>query len=627
MTGPGGDLPDDPTRPLRAVPPEPASEPGGPGSSLTARTARGFAWAFTGTVGQAVLQIGATVALARLLTPDEFGAAAAALLIVGLTQLVTQLGVAASLVHRKDLDERDVTAAFWFSVLVAAVFAAVLALGSPVISPLVGLPADSALLPLLSIALLFAGASATPLGMLQRDLRFRSMATVDLLAAGPALIGVSVALAAAGFGAAALAFGEIAAAVAKCVGYLVLTRPRFRPEGPVASWGRLRPLLGYGAGFSIAQLGNWFALNADKLVVANALGTGPLGVYGRAYNLLSEPANIIGGAADKALFPAMARVRDDGPRLRAAYVRSASLVALVTAPAAVLLCVLAPEVVRVLLGPQWDAVVPLVQLFALVLLPRTSYKISTSLTRATGAVYRAAWRQWLYAGYVVVLTVTGGLLWGLVGVAAGASLAIVIHFLVMLQFSARVSPGLMGAVLRMYVEHLPALVLTVVATWGVATLVRPLGIDLLTLAAATLACGVASIGTLVVLRRRFAAELAVVRSLRGGGGPPRGPAPDRAAGAAGPDGTAGPDGAAGPDGTDGPGAGSAAPAGPAAPDATGGPAPDTAAGPGTASGTAPGRPGAVPGGPRRLPDDATVQLPAVGRGDAPRAVGHPADRS
>lgn len=59
------------------------------------------------------------------------------------------------------------------------------------------------------------------------------------------------------------------------------------------------------------------------------------------------------------------------------------------------------------------------QLFALVLLPRTSYKISTSLTRATGAVYRAAWRQWLYAGYVVVLTVTGGLLWGLVGVAAG----------------------------------------------------------------------------------------------------------------------------------------------------------------------------------------------------------------
>lgn len=592
MTGPGGDLPDDPTRPLRPVPADPPP-PGGPpsspdrasgGPSLTTRTARGFAWAFTGTVGQAVLQIGATVALARLLTPDEFGAAAAALLVVGLTQLVTQLGVAASLVHREHLDDRDVTAAFWFSVLVAAVFAAVLAVGSPVLSPLVGLPADSGLLPLLSVALLFAGAAATPLGLLQRDLRFRSMATVDLVAAGPALIGVSVALAAAGFGATALAYGEIAAAVAKCIGYLVLTRPRFRPEGPAASWARLRPLLGYGAGFSLAQLGNWFALNADKLVVANALGTGPLGVYGRAYNLLSEPANIIGGAADKALFPAMARVRDDGPRLRAAYVRSASLVALVTVPAAVLLCVLAPEVVHVLLGDQWDAVVPLVQLFALVLLPRTSYKISTSLTRATGAVYRAAWRQWLYAGYVVVLTVTGGLLWGLVGVAAGASLAIVIHFLVMLQFSARVSPGLMGAVLRMYLKHVPALVLTVAATWGVATLVRPLGIDLVTLAAAALAGGIATLGTLVVLRGRFAAELGVVRSLRGGGAP-RGPRPA------------------------GSGPGPVVPTAPAGPAATAGPALPTG-----------------PAAPAAPADDATVQLPAVGRGDAPRTVGTPADR-
>lgn len=592
MTGPGGDLPDDPTRPLRPVPADPPP-PGGPpsspdrasgGPSLTTRTARGFAWAFTGTVGQAVLQIGATVALARLLTPDEFGAAAAALLVVGLTQLVTQLGVAASLVHRERLDDRDVTAAFWFSVLVAAVFAAVLVVGSPVLSPLVGLPADSGLLPLLSVALLFAGAAATPLGLLQRDLRFRSMATVDLVAAGPALIGVSVALAAAGFGATALAYGEIAAAVAKCIGYLVLTRPRFRPEGPAASWARLRPLLGYGAGFSLAQLGNWFALNADKLVVANALGTGPLGVYGRAYNLLSEPANIIGGAADKALFPAMARVRDDGPRLRAAYVRSASLVALVTVPAAVLLCVLAPEVVHVLLGDQWDAVVPLVQLFALVLLPRTSYKISTSLTRATGAVYRAAWRQWLYAGYVVVLTVTGGLLWGLVGVAAGASLAIVIHFLVMLQFSARVSPGLMGAVLRMYLKHVPALVLTVAATWGVATLVRPLGIDLVTLAVAALASGIATLGTLAVLRGRFAAELGVVRSLRGGGAP-RGPRPA------------------------GSGPGPVVPTAPAGPAETAGPALPTG-----------------PAAPAAPVDDATVQLPAVGRGDAPRTVGTPADR-
>ena len=180
-------------------------------------------------------------------------------------------------------------------------------------------------------------------------------------------------------------------------------------------------MIGFGSGYSLTQLGNWGAQNADNFVVASVLGTGPLGVYSRAYNLLSQPAAVIGGAADKVLFPAMARVRDDGERLRAAYVRSASLIALVAAPASVLLYVLAPEVVRVLLGAQWAAVVLPLQVFALVLLPRTTYKISTSLTRATGAVYRAAWRQWLYAAEVVVFCVIGARVAGVDGVAVGAA--------------------------------------------------------------------------------------------------------------------------------------------------------------------------------------------------------------
>ncbi|GAA4554001.1 lipopolysaccharide biosynthesis protein [Pseudonocardia xishanensis] len=496
---------EDPTRPLPTVAPR---------RNLTARTARGFAWAFTGSVGQAVLQILATIVLARLLTPEEFGSVAAALLVVGLTQLVTQLGVAAALVHRRELTDRDVAAAFWFSMALSVVMAVLLATLAPVLNGLVGLPADATLLPLLSLALVLAGAIAVPTGLLQRELRFRPMATVDLLAAGPALIGVSVVLALTGLGPAALAWAEVAAAAVKAVGYLALARPSVRLDR--TAWSRLRPMLNFGSGYSLTQLGNWFALNADNLVVANVLGTAPLGVYTRAYNLLNEPANVIGGAADKALFPAMARVRDDGERLRAAYVRTSSLVTLATAPAAVLLFVLAPEVVHVLLGAQWGAVVLPVQVFALVLLPRTSYKISTSLTRATGAVYRAAWRQWLYAVEVVVFTLVGARFWGVNGVAVGASVAIVLHFLVMLHFSARVSPGLMGAVLRMYLKHVPAVVAVALAVWGAAAVVRPVGSDLLTLVVGGVAAAVAAGAVLALLRRRFAAELAVVLSLRGG---------------------------------------------------------------------------------------------------------------
>lgn len=157
-----------------------------------------------------------------------------------------------------------------------------------------------------------------------------------------------------------------------------------------------------------------------------------------------------------------------------------------------------------------------VQVFALVLLPRTSYKISTSLTRATGAVYRAAWRQWLYAAEVVVLCSVGARLWGTDGVAIGASVAILAHYLVMLRFSARVSEGLAGSVLRMYLKHLPATVAVLAATYGVALAVRPLGSDALTLVLGAFAGGAAAGLALLLLRRRFGEELAVVLTLRKG---------------------------------------------------------------------------------------------------------------
>ncbi len=485
------------------------------GVSLTGAALRGFAWSFTSSAGQAVLQIGATVVLARLLTPAEFGSAAAALLVVGLTQLVTQLGVAAALVHRADLSDTEVAAAFWFSVILSAVFAAGMYAFSVPLGGFVGLPPDSHLLRLLSVTLLLAGATAVPAGLLQRRLRFRPMAVVDLLAAGPATIGVSVVLAAQGLGPDALAWGVIVAALVTAVGYAAIARPAVTPMSPAVAWHNLRPMIGFGSGYSLTQLGNWVALNADNLVVARLLGTVPLGVYTRAYNLLSEPANVIGGAADKVLFPAMARVRDDGERLRGAYVRTASLVALVTVPASVLLFVLAPEIVHVLLGSQWGAVVLPLQVFALVLLPRTSYKISTSLTRATGAVYRAAWRQWLYAAEVVVFCSVGAYHAGVDGVAIGASAAIVVHFLVMLRFSARVSAGLERHVLAMYLKHVPAAVAAVLATAGVAAAVRPLGSDALTLAAGALAAGLAAAVVLLLMRGAFRDELAVVRTFRG----------------------------------------------------------------------------------------------------------------
>ncbi len=487
------------------------ADPSRPGA-LTRTTARGFVWAFGGSASQAVLGIVSIIVLARLLTPGEFGAAAAATLVVGFALLFSQVGVGPALVQRKVLADVEVAAAFSFSIVTSVLLALGLLAATPWVNPVVGLPPESGLLRLLSLAFVLNGLAAVPAGLLQRRLRFRPTAMVDVTSTALGSIGVTAVLALLGLGAYSLIWGSIVAAVITSGGYLALARPPAPLLDPRRVWRHVRPLLGFGATYSVSQIGNWMAQNADNLVTTNLLGTTALGTYNRAYRLLAQPANLIGGAADKVLFPAMSKVRDHPERLQRAYLRATSLVAMVAVPASVLLVVLAPELVTVLLGSRWAGVVVPLQILALVLLPRASYKISGSLTRATGAVGGGAWRQWVYAAEVALFCAVGAR-WGISGVAAGASLAIVAHFLTMLHFSSRISPGLLGAVLGMYVrKHALLGGVVLAATWGVAAALRG-GPAVLTLLVAGVAGSAAALLYLFLARRFFTAELAVVGTL------------------------------------------------------------------------------------------------------------------
>jgi hypothetical protein len=120
---------------------------------------------------------------------------------------------------------------------------------------------------------------------------------------------------------------------------------------------------------------------------------------------------------------------------------------------------------------------------------RTSYRMSDSLSRATGKVYRRAWRQGLYAG-LVFLGAWIGQFWGVTGVAVGVLVALLINYLLMAQLSLSV-----GQItwLRFFQAQLPALsltLLTAVAAFAVLAGARHVGLPpVVTLLAGAAAAG------------------------------------------------------------------------------------------------------------------------------------------
>jgi len=412
-----------------------------------------MAWAAWGKAAYTGLQVGVLAVMARLLAPADFGVVSAALVVIGLSTVFSQLGFGPALVQRAELEQRHLDTAFIASLLFGALLGAIIWLGAPSAAALLRMEGATPVLRVLAWVFPLQGLGVAAESLLRRELRFQWLANLDVsaYAIGYGLVGIALALA--GWGVWALVAGQITQGLLRTGVLLIYRRPSLRQPFDLRAF---RDLVYFGGGFTVARAANYVAVQGDNLVVGRFLGPQALGFYGRAYSLMSAPAYSFGNVLDQVLFPAMAKVQHDPQRLAMAYRRGVSLIALlVLAPSAALL-LLGPEFIDVVLGHRWAPTVAPFQILTLGMLFRTSYKMSDSLARSTGAVYRRAWRQILYAA-LVVLGAWIGQHWGIAGVAWGALAALAVNFFVMAELSLSVT-GMTWA--AFWHAHLPAVRLT-----------------------------------------------------------------------------------------------------------------------------------------------------------------------
>src|SRR5437764_700628 len=356
---------------------------------LTHQTLGGLVWIGGGKVVYAGLRLLVVAIMARLLSPADFGIVGAALVVVGFSAIFSQLGLAPAIVQRPVLERRHLEAAFSASVLLGLLLGVLLWVSAPFAARFFHIAGVEPVLRVLAWIFPLDGLSAIAESQVQRELRFRWLATMEVLTfvLGYGVVGVVLALLGAGV------WALVTAQMAQTALYtiiLVVTRPpavRLLPDRAA-----LGELMYYGGGFTASKIANYFALQVDNLVVGRWLGATALGFYGRAYELMAGPPHLLGDAVDRVLFPAMASIQTDTRRLADAYRRGVALMGLIMLPASLVLFIVAPELILAMLGPRWTAVVTPFQILALGMFLRTSYRISDVTARATAAVYHRAWR-------------------------------------------------------------------------------------------------------------------------------------------------------------------------------------------------------------------------------------------
>jgi PST family polysaccharide transporter len=437
--------------------------------TLREKTKRGLIWASAEAAARTLLQTGVLVILARLLTPEAYGVVGTALIIVGVSSIFSQLGVGPAIVQRKELEPRHLDAAFWLSIVFSLIVGGIVFLSAPLLADFCRMTELTPVLRVLSLVFPLTGVSVVSESLLQRDLHFNVLARREVISYFIGFGVVGVVLAIRGWGLWALVAANLTQTLVRTI--ILFAGQTWRP-GFSCRKDACLDLFHFSTGLTVARLANYVATNGgDNIVVSRYLGADAVGVYGRAYQLMSQPANLIGNVLEKVLFPAMAKVQDQHEKLAAVYRQGVSLLATVMFPGSAMIYLLAPEIVHLLLGPKWIGVVFPLQIFSAALLFRTSMKMSNSLIRARGAVWQMAWCQIIYAAATVGFAYIGQF-WGLSGVCVGVFGSILLCFLIGAAMSLRLVGLSWGHFLA---DHLPGLLLAAVVSvvgWFGATALR-----------------------------------------------------------------------------------------------------------------------------------------------------------
>jgi O-antigen/teichoic acid export membrane protein len=353
------------------------------------------------------------VVLSRLLQPSEFGLVALASAISGFALLFRDFGTGPALIQKSDLDEATQSAAYWLNIGLGVGLGLVLLIAAPLMALLMDAPALTGLLAVLACTFPIAGASIVRQVLLERANRFAVVARIEIVALA---VGFTVAVIAALAGAGAYSLVLQTLTITALTALQAYFASGWKPS---RTWSpaHMRGLWRFSRDMLAFNLVNYFARNADSLIIGKVLGPASLGVYSLAYRTMLFPLQNLTFVATRALFPVMSRKQTEPQEVASMYLRSISVITFFTAPLMAGLFVLREPFVDAVFGSSWGAAASVIAWLAPV-------GFIQSIVSASGPVFMALGRTTTMLRITVIASLAHvtafivGLRWGVAGVAA-----------------------------------------------------------------------------------------------------------------------------------------------------------------------------------------------------------------
>jgi len=413
-----------------AAGPEPRRRKG-----LGRTAARGAAYLGLSQIIRLAITMISTVAVARVLRPDDFGVIAMTAPITGFILLFQNLGLNQALIQARTISDEQMNALFFYNMLASAAIAAILLLVSPLVGLFYGDERASYITAASAITVLLTGSTLQHTALINRNMRFRALGFVEVAVAATNLVAAfCFALWLRNYW--AIWLGTLCGVLVNVV--LVWSLSPWRPSRHVA-WGSARHMITFGAHLTGFNLLNFLSRNLDNVLIAKFWGPAAVGLYDRSYKLMLFPLRTLNTPLGRIMLPALSRVQDDPARFRRMFLLALRALSIVSIPGIIAAAICSDRLVPFLLGDHWSAAGPIFFWLSLAGIAQPASNATGWLFISTGRT-REMFRWGLVGTPTTILSFFIGLPWGGVGVAAAIFFGQMLRIPILYAWSTRDTP-------------------------------------------------------------------------------------------------------------------------------------------------------------------------------------------
>lgn len=348
--------------------------------TLKQQTKKGLYWSFFNQFSNYGMQFCVGIVMARLLTPSDYGITALPAVFMAIAAIFQDSGMAGALIRKPDLEEKDLSTVFIYSIIVGLIMYIILFMVSPYIATFYETPVLTELIRVTALTFLWGPLSTPQYVILKRKLDFKTPTKISIgTKIFSAIVGITMAYK--GYGLWSLVISGVLSSFLGLI--LTVIAVKWYPK---TGWSKksFHYLWDYGNKMMASNLIDTAYSNITPLFVAKHYSTSDLGVYNRARNYACLPSINLTAVIQNVTFPVLSKLQDNDQVLANNYRRMIKTTSFIVFPIMLMLAALARPLVLFMITAKWESCIILLQITCFSLMWHPIHSMNLNLLQVKG---------------------------------------------------------------------------------------------------------------------------------------------------------------------------------------------------------------------------------------------------